>query len=357
MSWLERLGRQSVTQPLTRTVANNSEAYLQHTGLQKLGWRSLRRRWAVALMGQNSRYRTTASPEWKRGLWIYEGIPQIGDALMDLAPRSLFEKTGITLDVVAPAHIAALLQDDPWFHRVFTFEQVPSAKDYDFAIVMGHKHRSLKFKKKYLPKLPWLSLHEHFTGPEFQRAELATQRLIDLFGLKITARQFNTHAQQKLKPLISQAIPPQTQTLKVGIAIGGVDEKRIYAHWISFIQHLKNPLVTFYLLGSDNAVTEAEAIEQARLPSPIINTVNQQPLAQCRETINNMDLMLCCDGGLMHLALTTTTPTVCLFNALVHPDWRLPQSNNCTALQSGTPEVSAIPPELIARKVASLLNL
>ena len=83
MKWLEHLARQSITQPITQTVAGNSEAYLYDTGIQKLGWRSFRRQLAVTLMGQNSHYCHTASQKWKRGLWLYDGIPQIGDALMD----------------------------------------------------------------------------------------------------------------------------------------------------------------------------------------------------------------------------------------------------------------------------------
>ena len=359
MKWLEQLARQSVTPPITRLVANNSDAYLESTGIQKLGWRSFRRQLAVALTGQNSHCHHTASPTWKKGLWVYEGIPQIGDALMDLAPRSLFALCDVTLDLVAPPHISSLFQNDPWFCNVYSLTQISDFKKnhYDFVIAMSHKHRSLKYKKKLCPALPWLSIHEHFTGPEFQRAEFATQRIVSLFNIEISHQDFNYHAQQKLKPFPDNLKTIPNRPLAIGITVGGVDGKRIYQHWVSVLQQLEKYPLSFVLLGSENGTSCAQSIEALCPCFKIDNQVNRRTLADCRDIMAQLDLVLCCDGGLMHLALTTTTPAVCLFNSLVDPDWRLPQSNNCTALQSSTAEVSGIAPELIASKVVTLLNL
>jgi len=357
MKWLERSARQSTTQPIAQAVAGNSEAYLSETGIRKLGWRNFRRQLTVNLMGQNSYYCHRASPQWKNGLWIYEGIPQIGDALMDLAPRSLFALCNVKVDLVAPPHIADLFQNDLWFDNVFPSTQTLNCENYDFAIVMSHKRRSLKSKKNLCPALPWLSIHEHFTGPEFHRAELTAQRIVDLFKIQYPVQNYGYHTQQKLKPLALKLNKSPIRTLKIGITIGGIDSKRIYQHWISVIKLLQASNLSFVLVGSANGLDSAKIIEELCASASINNKVNCQTLSQCRETMGQLDLILCCDGGLMHLALTTTTPTVCLFNALINPDWRLPQSDNCTALQSDTEEVSGIAPELIAQTVVSLLSL
>lgn len=357
MKGLERLARQSVTPPITRLIANNSDAYLESTGIQKLGWRSFRRQLAVALTGQNSHCHDAASLTWKKGLWVYEGIPQIGDALMDLAPRSLFALCDVAVDLAAPHHIANIFQNDPWFDHTYPLTQTLNFENYDFVIVMSRKYRSLKYKKKLCPTLPWLSIHEHFTGPEFQRAEFATQRIVDLFKIGISNQDFNYHAQQKLRSFSANVDTPPNTPLTIGLTVGGVDSKRIYQHWVSVIQKLEKYPLSFVLLGSENGTSSAQIIEALCSSVKIDNQVNRRTLADCRNIMAQLDLVLCCDGGLMHLALTTTTPTVCLFNSLINPDWRLPQSNNCTALQSSTAEVSGIAPELIASKVVSLLNL
>lgn len=356
MILIKNLAIESITQPITKFVSGNSEAYLASTGSTKLGWRSFRRKIAIALMRQNKSYFEKIHPTWKKGIFIYEGIPQIGDALMDLAPRSLFAQTGVTIDLVTHKNISTLFQNDPWFNKTYSFDDFNFSNKYDFAIVMAHKQRTLKFKKLHFFKTPWISIHKYFTGPEFQRAELSTQRFIDLFKLNIESNDFNKHSHQKLKPIQSIMPKPSFSRKNIGIVVGGLDKKRVYSHWISVIKNLSHFNISISLLGSSNGVLDANFIKKSITNININNEVDKLSLEECRKTIEDLDLILCCDGGLMHLSLTTKTPVVGLFNALVQPEWRLPKSNQCICIQSTTDFVNHIQPEIISKKIIEIMN-
>lgn len=357
-NWLKTQALASVMQPLSVPIDSNAEDYLADQGYGKLGWRHLRRRVQFALSGQKKYLKNHLQTSWKRGLWIYKGIPQIGDALMDLAPRSLLQQQGFKIDLYTDPHLASMFNDDPWFEQVYDNTQTISSEIYDFVIVPSYKGRSLRHKSSLTPKLSWVSMHDFYTGPEFNRGQFATQRIIDLLGCKATQLEFVQHQQQKLL-LLATAPTEKRNFKKIAFALGGVDELRTYKHWLSLATALTDSGINieFTLLGSANALEAAQEITSRSSNALRINNhVNKTSITECRNLIHQQDLLITADGGLMHLGSTTGTKLVSLFHSTVKPHWRLSGKHLNAALQSTTSSVSDIPLSLITQKAIDALQ-
>lgn len=342
-SWLNNQARISITQPLLKTVANNNQDYLAQSGTNKLGWRHFRKAIQFRLSGQSKYLCQKIEPSWKRVLWIYEGIPQIGDALMDLAPRSLLNQEKFECDLLIDKHLAPLFQSDPWFNRIESNPQLLAGKTYDFIILQSNKRRSMRTKMRYFRSNYWISMHGFYTGPEFNRANFATQRLADLLAKACAGIDFETHATQKLGPLPHRSLN-QNSDLKIAFALGGVDSSRVYEKWVGLALALHSFFkITITLIGSSNAHSSAvDFLEYMGEKIQVRNLVAKISVTETRNAIAAQDLVIACDGGLMHLTVTTETPLIGLFNKSVHPSWRLPKSRMHFCIQSDTEQVNHI---------------
>lgn len=345
--------RLSITQPLSRPVSSNDDAYLADAGERKLGWRQVRRAIYFKLSGQEKYCHPYILPTWKRGLWLYKGIPQIGDALMDLAPRSLLTLNGLTIDLYTHSHIADMFNSDPWFKKVLHDPAAVQSDNYDFVIVPSFKRRSLKDKITLLPKMPWISVQGFYTGPEFHRGEFATQRLLDALRKDVSASDFSHHSIQKLVALDCRK-KYIGSVIKLVFALGGVAPLRTYERWIEVANELdRHAPLEITLIGSQNGFDAAKSFER-QWKGLVYNRVAKTSLSECRKIIAEQHVMVASDGGLMHLGLTTNTEVISLFTSTVDPHWRLPIERLDTALQSSNIEVNAIDPVDIARKVVQI---
>lgn len=357
---LKQLASATTTPQLTRPVGMaSSQQYIAEAGHRKLGWRAWRRRLVFMASGQAKVKLDSLKNAGKRGLWLYFGEGQVGDALMDLAPRSLLNAQGFRMDLLTDPHLARLFQDDPWFARVTDDASVVAAVPYDFVMVLSHKRRSLQPKSKHFGKLPWVSILEDFTGPNFDRASYATQRLSDLLALELNPDEFFDHARQKLKPrLACVGFEQETSQIRgaVALSIGGVDPLRTYTAWpqvmAELIRHGKNE---FLLVGSDNGIADAQRIEQefgnlAR----VHNYVGKCSIAQSHDLLAAAQVAVCTDGGLMHLAATTRTPLLGLFSAAIRPEWRLHTRAGVTFVCSNTRDVNDVSAQEIVEKTLML---
>lgn len=351
--FIRRMALESVTQPLSSPVASNASAYLAEVGEHKLGWRAVRRE-LVYRLSRQERYRINQLGErHRRGLWMYFGVPQIGDALMDLAPRSQFTEAGVEVDLLTHAHLTGLFRGDPWFAKVLEDASAVEDAGYDFVIVPSHKHRSLKMKQRHLQRHPWFSVHERFTGPEFNRAEFAARRLADFLNLAPAPVTIDWHARQKLgenkRSHIDAQVPPLSPDA-IAIALGGVRPERTYSHWLDVVRGLTQAgFHDFVLLGSENGMAAARnvlALEDSSIR--IRNLVGLTNLRECRELLSRCALAIAADGGLMHLAIAAGVPVVSLFQSEVQPQWRLPATDIVRSIQSATISVSDIAPRSIA---------
>ena len=341
--------------------AVTAEEYLCEMGFKRLGWRALRRDFIFAISGQKKFEIKTLAPIGKRGLWLYFGEGQIGDALMDLAPRSLLKDHRFRIDLLTDKNISQLFKDDPWFETVTDDISMLSDVNYDFAIVLSNKRRSIKIKRKYFNKLPWVSILESFSGPDFHRAGYATQRLSDLLDVKLNSKDFTRHSNQKLiqkNKFISFENQTQQKKSTIALCIGGVDPLRTFTRWIALISVLINfSEFEFLLIGSSNGINEANLIIQnfEKIIS-IKNFVGKCSILQSHDLFSYADIAICPDGGLMHLCATTTTPMIALFGCSISPEWRLPIRSGVTFISSLTEDINDISLELISNKIISSIK-
>lgn len=345
-------------QPLSTPVPADA-GFAARKGLARLAVRSLRRQVQLLASGQLRWRADRLRPGWRRLVWIHEGMPQIGDALMDLAPRSLLAEHGCQVDLVAPPHLAALFAGDRYFRQVQS-DQLPPAGPYDAAVLLSDDRRSLRYKRQHLPTLPWVSLQGLYNGPDFHRARFAAQRLADLLGLQLPAAELQRHAAQKLAldgDAVHWAAAQAPGSDGVLLALGGVVADRTYSRWPELVQLLAAQGLRHWLLvGSGNGRTAADAL-LARLPPghTAVDLVGRGSLRQAQALAARARLAICADGGLMHLALTTDTPVLGLFAAGIDPAWRLPDAPRCAGLQSPTARVDDLAPAAVAEAARQLL--
>lgn len=390
---IDALVSRGITQPIDHAVAADDDAFLARKGAAKIALRVARRSLELAASGQRRFERAHIDPAWRRALWLHVEAPQIGDALMDLAPRTLLAERGIGLDLLAPATIAALFAGDRAFGRVFADAAQIEPMRYDFVIADSRAWKALAIKRRRLTALPWVSIKGDYLGYDYHRGLFATRRLAQLLGAELDEATEWRHARQKLclaemtddangagaaeaagaadeadeadeaaeSPGATRGAPGTTCATRAGaprvaLALGGVRCERSYAHWPDVAAHLRAAGIDrFTLLGSANGRAARAAVLQRLDGADVLDLVERTDLGAARQAMREAHLVLCADGGLMHLALTTTTPVVSLFDARIDPAWRLPMDMRGQALRAATNEVSVIEPTLIASTARTVL--
>jgi hypothetical protein len=349
----------SATQPLTQSVPGESAVhYLGEVGFRKPGRRLAWRRCLLRLSGQE-RFKVEKFPAGaKRLLWIYFGENQIGDALMDLAPRSLLAELGFEVDLFTSPEIAALFEGDPWFGRIGSSPAEFDAVKYDCAIVLSNKDRPLRPKRKGFARMPWVSLHEFFTGPNFHRGLFAAQRLADLSGRTLTADELQRHGLQKLRAVVAADQFEGAPSPRITLVAGGAHADRTYERWEAVIRELVAAGETqVALAGSGNGSEDAARLVRALSGvARVDDFTGRMTLPQTRALLDGSQVVACPDGGLMHLALTTGAAAVPLFSAQIAPEWRLPTRTAYTALRSPTRRISDIAPHEVAAMILRSLR-
>jgi heptosyltransferase-2 len=349
--------RRGVTQPIARPVPADDARFLACKGPGRIALRLLRRELEVALSGQARHERSRIDPGWRRALWIHAEAPQIGDALMDLAPRSLLTAHGIAVDLLAARTVAALFTGDRHFGRALSDPASVRGADHDFAIVDSRSWKALASKRRRLPSLPWVSLKGDYLAYDYHRGLLAARRVAALLGTELDARAEAEHARQKLCLGDETSANTEPGHGTVALALGGVQPERTYRSWPAVAAGLHaHGVERFLLLGSDNGRAMAEAVRQRLPEGSWLDLVGRTDLHTTRRSMRQASLVLAADGGLMHLALTTPTPVLALFDASVDPAWRLPPGFAGQALRADRPDVNGIEPDRIEAAALALLG-
>jgi hypothetical protein len=351
------LARRGVTQPIAVPVPADDAFFLSSKGTLRVALRVLKRRLELAASGQAGRSVDRIEPAWQRAVWFHAEAPQIGDALMDLAPRSLLAAQGITLDLVAPKATAVLFAGDRWLARVSSDASEIDAADYDFAIVDSHAGKALAAKRRNAPDLPWVSVRADYLAYDYQRALLATRRFAELLRLELDAPAERSHSRQKLA--VDRAVPPpRDEPPRVGLALGGVRAERTFRAWAAVASALAaKGVARFALLGSANGAGAASEVKNALGSADVLDLVGKTDLRGTQQAMARCALVACADGGLLHLACTTTTPLVALFDSSVDPAWRLPLDVAGASLRATVRDVNAIDAAEIAARALAVLAL
>ena len=359
---LRALAEACVQQPLRLPVPDDAAGFAARKGPWRMALRTARHHLLLRCSGQLPTLRQCIKPGWSRVLWIHEGMPQIGDALMDLAPRSLLAERGMQVDLFASEHIATLFERDAWFAHSLHRPDDVRVENYDVAIVLSHDHKARVSKRARVATLPWVSLQGFYGGPDFHRARFVTQRLADLLSQRLAPEEFAWHSAQKLrvKPEAADwAAHVQAAPGGVALVLGGVWPARTYRHWVEILSALYTyGMRSFVLIGSANGRAMADQLAaHCAADMTLADFVGRTTLPQAHALLAQSAAVVCTDGGLMHLALTTTTPVVALFNTEISPEWRFPVHVQGIGLRSPGHEVSEIAPELIAEATAMLLGV
>ena len=113
----------------------------------------------------------------------------------------------------------------------------------------------------------------------------------------------------------------------IAVALGGEWSYRTYQKWNKVIEEIieDNNEINIVLLGSSNANYFAKKILDKLAHRNIYNCVNKYTFNQTAQIINKAQILLCCDGGLMHAANSVDTPIVALF-AKLSPEMQLTET-------------------------------
>jgi ADP-heptose:LPS heptosyltransferase len=93
-----------------------------------------------------------------------------------------------------------------------------------------------------------------------------------------------------------------------------------------------NPHTQFLLLGTDQIAARVHVLHAA-LGEHVINLVGKTSAAEAFAVLQNVDLMLTEDSGLMHMAWVSGRPTVALFGS-TRSDWARPLGEHTIYLDS-----------------------
>lgn len=344
------------TPPFPQPLPSNLAAYLRRASPFKLGWRRFRRMVYLAVHGQSALQRERIEPAHRRILFIHSGMPQVGDALMDLACRDLFRGTGHTVDLLINPHLVPLFAHDDVFARVFGDPAEAARHDYDLAILLTASSHSLREKLKHFRRLPFVHQIGFYNGPEFHRTLFGYYRLAQLLGVPAEPADVLPRACPHMVPgeaavaaVDALQLPPRF----VVLALGGVRGWRTYEHWPQVVQALDLPAdVAVVLVGSSNGREAADAVQAAAGGRRVIDRVDRHGLPEVYEILRRSAAAACADGGLLHVANAARVPVVALFAERIDPMYRLTPANRCLAFHAPG-EVSDTPPDWVARGLHS----
>lgn len=357
--WLFRYAEETWLPPFPQALPSSVDVYVQRTSVWKVARRRAMRSLNLRLHGQTAQLRTHIDPAvHRRLLWIHHGTPQVGDSLTDLAARELLKGKFERVDLLTDAHLLQLYRSDEVFTQVAaTPAELPGP--YDLILLHSASSRSIKDKLAHYRKVPFVHVYGFYTGPELNRTLFGYYRIAQLLGLDMTEQDLERMA----CPSMRASAAEEAAIAKLGLpsdaivmAIGGVRDWCTYQQWPQVLRGLHEAGVTrpVVLIGSDNGLATRDQIVAASTGMTLIDRVAQHTLGEVQALMRQAALVVCADGGLLHLAHTARVPVVTLFAGISEPRFRLTSANRTRWLY-GANWVNDVPAaELVASITQSL---
>lgn len=359
-----RLG--ALTEPSTRIpyawVYHEPDVFMQRTSSLSVAKKYLHRRLRLAMSGQSNREVRHVAPN-ARVLWIYGGKASVGDAVMDMSGRALLRGREGPVDLLITPGLKALFEGDDIFRHVYDDPASVNPGEYDVIVLQEFNYPTLRLKRKFFPLLPFACLFRFFHGPDRNQTQFSFAAVNDVFSLGLASDDLFARAkpylrrESELPERVVQQLPPGPFLV---LAMGGVEPRRTYAHWREFLQaydiaYQPGMPAGIVLLGSGNGAEAAKALMMAKFVNlQLASYVGQLTLREAKRVIANAALFVGADGGLMHVAHTTSTPSVTLFAKAEPPYLRLTPQCQSAPLQTDS-DVSAVDPEELAETVITTL--
>lgn len=359
MEWLNIV--RNYTSVLTRPksgvcVFSNDHDFLNRRSLSRLFWLRVKRDLVMFCTLQLALVKPEIPSNAKRILYVYLGNPNLGDSIMDLSPRTLWVEKGLQVDIYTNSVMAALYKDDPSFHKIIS-DPKGLAAEYDFIVLQSYSWKCLKFKWKHYFFKPFVSLHGHYYGCEFNRLVFAEAAWRDVMQLPSLTGQSPCHAVFNLSLDHTSNVGARTKN-KVALAVGGIVDWRTYANWPEVVAkvHERLPDLEWVLIGSDNGITAAEALMQCQNKNiKITNLVCQLSLNEVFLQLQNVSLLVAADGGLMNIGRAAKVPILALFAREIHPLMRFAECDPAYVVHAPT-SVADIPVNVVVEAIVSSLE-
>jgi heptosyltransferase-2 len=161
----------------------------------------------------------------------------------------------------------------------------------------------------------------YYNGPEVNRVLFGFHRMNHLLGyvkredeINLSSKSFLSISHEDRQVVINSKLPKNY----ISIAIGGEWDYRTYNKWNEVIKLLvdEDQNLKIVLVGSGNALRFSGELVKKISSVNLINCVDKFSFIQTAEIINQSQLLICCDGGLMHAANSVNTPVLALFARL-----------------------------------------
>ncbi len=326
---------------------------------RQLFMESIRRLLLVYVLGENRRYCSQIPEQAKTILWIHM-TDHIGDSLMRLSPVQLL--AGRTVDLLADDKATLLFKPEGWFRKVMRLSDKNlqlDAPEYDCVILDALHTKPLLAKHRLLKKTPFVSQNDffHYCRDDYNLTLCSWARMEHLLNQEVDDLAERARLAMDSHSVFSR-LPGELGIGDdaLGIVLGGREEYRIYQHWVEVIELLvsRRPDLQLVLLGSENGDATAREILERFPDKNIIDCINKYDLARTAALVDKCALLLCADGGLLHVASAVATPTVCLF-AQEYPAFRYTPSDRFRALRSEQ-DVNTIKPEALVGEVELALS-
>ena len=345
------------TFPFKYDIPSYTQVFLEEASVIKRWVKFIKRSLYLNLKRQKSLEIRNILPEHRSILWINISAPSLGDSLMDLSSRVLLR--GRKVDLFTDKKNASLYQNDSVFSRIFTCKAEFTQHKYDLVILDSFSTRSIDIKTQILPLNPFVGMFGYYNGPEVNRVLFSFHRMNQLLGYVNSETEVNKVARPSMAIEINNL--PSVEGLNlpssyIAIALGGEWAYRTYNKWGEVIDKLtmNNDKLNLVFVGSDNAKESAKALTETFPRDNIFNCVAKFTFNQTAQIIKGANILLCCDGGLMHSANAVNTPIVPLFAKLT-PLMQLTESIQAFPLFDAN-NVNNIPVEDILVKYIEATN-
>ena len=319
MSILGRIVSDSVRIPY-EGVGCATEEFLQASGKFSVLKKYLSRYLRLLVGGQLGR-EVANIPVGARVLWLHAGKRNIGDALMEASGRVLLKERRIPIDLLTLPNLASVFEGDDIFSRVYYEASEVNVADYDYVLMTEFNHRTIKTKNRYFHEVPYACMFRYFYGPDRNQTMFSFAAINEIFSLGLSADVIADKAKPYMyvsKDTVESAGYEQKQPF-ITISVGGIDANRSYRKWRDVLSlfddsELSQAVQTVVLLGSENGRVCADELMNLTFSKlNLISYVGQLTLKESQVVIDQSQRFIGCDGGLMHVAHTTSTPTVSIF--------------------------------------------
>ena len=320
--------KKTYTLPFKFDIPNYSQAFLGETSAFGRWLKYRKRYFYILLRRQNKHEVFNILPSHNRILWINLSAPSLGDSLMDLSNRVMIRDKSI--DLFTDKKNAILYDDDQVFLNVYTKKEEVGSSKYDLVIIDSYSTKSINIKSNLAPTTPFIGMFGYYNGPEVNRVLFSFHQMNHLLGYIKNEDDINSSS--KVSLFISNEDREIVQSIGlpaeyITIALGGEWKYRTYNQWNEVTEKLvaNNKDINIVFIGSRNAKDISKKLLKKIPLKNLFNCVDNFTFKQTAQIIKKSQILLCCDGGLMHAANAVNTPVVALF-ARLSPEMQLTES-------------------------------